>query len=84
MFAYGVDPQPEVWWKRTPTCLPVAVRLRTSKQEVLNVGTVEMYDHGIGWGRICDGGWHDVDAGVVCRELGFKDGKALCCNQVSV
>ena len=45
---------------------------------------MEQYVHGVGWTQICDGGWDDNDARVVCRELGFKDGKALCCNQVSL
>ena len=49
-------------------CTVGAVRLvnRSSERE----GRVEICYNGV-WGTVCDYGWDQVDASVVCTELGY-------------
>lgn len=42
-------------------------------------GLVEVFINGR-WGRVCDQDWSTIDAGVVCRELGYPGvERATCC-----
>ena len=39
-------------------------------------GRVEICINNI-WGSVCDAGWNNYDAGVVCHQLGFQSASKL-------
>ena len=49
-------------------CAQGGIRLQGS--ESANLGRVEVCMNNI-WGTVCENRWGDVDARVVCRQLGF-------------
>ena len=44
--------------------------IRLTGSLVVNEGLVEVYCNGQ-WGTVCNTGFHNADASVICRQLGY-------------
>ena len=62
----------------TGTFVTTGVQYRLMNGDRSLEGRVEIQHDGM-WGGVCDSGWDDDDANVICRQLGYYGGDAISC-----
>ncbi|XP_021368435.1 deleted in malignant brain tumors 1 protein-like [Mizuhopecten yessoensis] len=55
------------------------VKLSNGFGKLAHTGAVMLYRNNT-WLRVCDTGFNDQSARLVCQELGYTDGRAMCCS----
>ena len=61
--------------QHTGLCIDGDVRLVDGTERT--DGRVEVCYSNV-WGRVCDSSWSSVEAGVVCKQLGYQGELSLC------
>lgn len=57
----------------------LTVKLSSGRPDVVSHGAVIIY-HNNQWLQVCDAGFDDVTARKACQNMGYNDGKAICCS----
>ena len=53
--------------------------MRLVDSDLVDFGRLELWNNSK-WMPVCDDGFDDVDAAVVCQYLGYITGKSVCCS----
>ncbi|KAL5479344.1 hypothetical protein EMCRGX_G022857 [Ephydatia muelleri] len=61
-----------VSWRVDGLCVDGGIRLMGGRAQTAD-GRVEVCYNNV-WGRVCDSSWSSLEAGVVCKQLGYQGG----------